>query len=91
MGFELGLIATASGLPRGTVKDIIQGNGPWQQMPRSELHELIRPRLIKAIDDSVYDFGMKAMAKLEKKIETASFMELLNFVGVGLDKGESWR
>jgi len=87
----LGLIVTASGLPRGTVKDIIQGHGPWRQMPRSELYELIRLRLIKAIDDSVYDFGMKAMAKLEEKMKTASFMELINFVGVGLNKGEAWR
>jgi hypothetical protein len=91
MGFELGLIATASGLPRGTVKDIIQGHGLWREMPQNELFEITRLRLIKAIDDCVYDFGMKAMAKLEEKMKTASFMELINFAGVALNKGEAWR
>jgi len=91
MGFEVGLIATASGLPRGTVNDIIRGHGPWRQVPRSELYELTKLRLIKAIDDCVYDFGMKAMAKLEEKMKTASFMELINFAGVALNKGEAWR
>lgn len=91
MGFEPGLIVTASGLPRGTVKDIVEGHGPWQQIPQNELFEITRLRLIKAIDDCVYDFGMKAMAKLEEKIKTASFMELINFAGVALNRGESRR
>ena len=91
MGFELGLIAEITGLRRSTVNDIIQGHGPWQQMPQNELFEITRLRLIKAIDNCVYDFGMKAMAKLEEKMKTASFMELINIAGVALNKGESWR
>jgi hypothetical protein len=91
MGFDLGLIVTASRLPRGTINDIVQGNGPWQQVPRSELFEITRLQLIRAIDDCVYDFGMKAMAKLEEKIKTASFTELINFAGVALNRGEAWR
>lgn len=91
MGFEPGLIAKVAGLPRGTVKDIIQGNGPWRQMPRSELYELTRLRLIRVIDEYVYDFGMKAMAKLEEKMKTASFMELINFAGVALNRGDTLR
>ena len=91
LGFELGLIVTASGLPRGTVKDIIQGNGPWREMPRNELYDLTKKRLTTLIDAMLYDAAMKAIAKLEKKLETASYMELVNFIGVGLNRGESLR
>ena len=91
MGFELGLIVTASGLPRGTVKDITEGAGPWREMPRNELYDLTRERLTASIDAMLYNVATKAMANLERKLETASFMELLNFVGVGLNRGESWR
>lgn len=91
MGFEVTLISQITGLPRGTVGDIAHGHGPWNQMPHNELFEITRLRLIKAIDDSVYDLGMKAMAKLEERMKTASFTELMGIVDVALNKGESWR
>jgi hypothetical protein len=91
MGFELRLISTASGLPRGTVKDIIEGNGPWRHVPRNELFEITRLRLLRAIDESLYDLGMEAIAKLEERMKTASFTELLGIVDVALNRGDTWR
>jgi hypothetical protein len=87
MGFELRLISTASGLARGTVKDIVEGNGPWRQMPQTELFKTTRLRLLRAIDESLYDLGMKAMAKLEERMKSASFTELLGIVDVALNRG----
>ena len=91
MGFELWLIITASGLPRGTVKDIIHGNGAWRRMAHNEFYELTRLRLIRVIDESLYDLGMKAMGKLEERMKTASFKELLGIVDVALNRGDTWR
>ena len=91
MGFELGLIATASRLPRGTVKDIIQGNGPWREIPRNELYELTRLQLTRYIDTMVYDVAMTAMAKLEEKMKTASYLELIGIANVALNRGDAWR
>ena len=91
MGFNLELITTASGLPRGTVKDIIQGNGPWGQMAYNEFYKVTRQRLIRAIDEGAYELGMNAMAKLEERMKTASFTELLGIVDVALNRGDTWR
>ena len=91
MGFETGIIATVAELPRGTVKDIIQGNGPWALVPHNELYDLTKSRLTALIELIVNDVAMKAMAKMEQKVETASYSDLINFVGVALNKGESWR
>ena len=91
MGFELRLISTASGLPRGTVKDIVEGNGSWRQMPQTQLFEITRLRLLRTIDESLYDLGMKAMAKLEEKTKTASFKELIGIMDVALNRGDTWR
>ena len=91
MGFEPGIITKVVGLRRSTVNDIIQGHGPWQQMPQNELYELTRLRLIRVLDEYVYDFGMRAMQRLEEKMKTASFMELISFAHVALNRGESSR
>ena len=91
MGFEPGLIGEVAGLPRGTVNDIIRGHGPWREMPNNQLVEITRLRLKAGIENAADSLAMKAMAKLEEKIKTASFMELINFVGVGLNKGDAWR
>ena len=91
MGFEPGIITKVAGLRRSTVNDIIQGHGPWQQMPQNELYELTRLRLIRVLDEYVYDFGMRAMQRLEEKMKTASFMELISFAHVALNRGESSR
>ena len=85
MGFNLELITTASGLPRGTVKDIIQGNGPWGRMEYNEFYKLTRQRLIRVIDEGAYQLGMNAMAKLQEKQKTASFTELVEIMDVALN------
>jgi len=89
--FAPGLIAHTSGLPNETVKDILQGRKPWGEMPRTELYELTRLRLIEAIDSVACDLGMKAVAKLQEKVNTASYMELISFVAVGLNRGDTSR
>ena len=91
VGFAPGLIAHTSGLPNETVRDILQGRKPWDQMPRTELYELTRVRLIQAIDSVACDLGLKAIAKLDEKLNTASYMELISFLAVGLNRGDKAR
>ena len=67
LGFEPGMIAELTGVPRGTVNDIILGNGPWSTTPENELTERTRVRLIQAIDSVAYGLGMKALAKINEK------------------------
>jgi hypothetical protein len=56
-------------------------------MPQTELFKTTRLRLLRAIDESLYDLGMKAMAKLEERMKSASFTELLGIVDVALNRG----
>lgn len=91
VGFTLGLIAHTSGLPNETVRDILQGRKPWDQMPRNELYELTRVRLIQVIDSVACDLGMKAIARLEEKLRTASYSELISYLAVGLNRGDTAR
>ena len=91
MGFEPGLIAELAGVPRGTVNDIIVGNGPWSTTPENELTERTRLRLIQTIDSTAYELGMTAIAKLNEKIKTASIPELLSIAGAIIGKGNLGR
>ena len=81
MGFDPGMIAEIAGVARATVNDIILGNGPWSETGENELLERTRVRLIQAIDCAAYDLGMTAIAKLDEKIKTASFPELITIAG----------
>ena len=87
LGFEPGMIAEVAGLPRGTVNDIVQRKGPWCTTPENELIERTRVRLIQAIDSAAYDLGMAVLAKLDEKINTASFPELMSILGASMVKG----
>ena len=88
MGFEPGLIASITGLPRGTVKDISRGHGPWTAgTPHNELTEIIKLRVIETIDSLAYGLAMKAMDKLNQKMETASFLELVSAANI-LGRGD---
>ena len=78
MGFEPGMIAEITRLPRGTVTDIIRGNGPWRDTPQNELVETTRLRVRAAIENAAYDLAMKALARLEDKFNKASFWELIS-------------
>lgn len=72
MGFEPGLITEVTGLRRSTVNDIIRGHGPWATIPQGELHEITRLQVRRAIENSADSLAMKAVARLEEKIEKAS-------------------
>ena len=78
MGFDAGIIAGVVKLPRGTVADIIDGNGPWREMPQNEYFGIMRLRVKAALENVADDLAMKAMAKLEAKLETASYTEALS-------------
>lgn len=91
MGFEVRLICTASGLPRATVKDITEGNGSWRQMPDTDLFQITRVRLLRMLDESLYELGMDAIARLEQKMKTASFNELIGIMDVAVKRGDSPR
>ena len=91
MGFEPGMIAELAGVPRGTVNDIILGNGPWSTTPENELTERTRVRVFEAIDSVAYDLGMKVLAKINEKTKTASIPELLSIAGAMIGKGDSGR
>ena len=88
LGFEPGMIAELAGLPRGTVNDIILGNGPWSTTPETELIERTRVRLIEAIDSVAYCLGMKVLAKINEKTKTASIPELLSITGAMIEIGK---
>ena len=90
MGFEPGMIAELAGVARGTVNDIILGNGPWSMPAESELIERTRIGLIEAIDSVAYGLGMKVLAKINEKTKTASIPELLSIAGamIGIGKGD---
>ena len=60
-------------------------------MAHNEFNELTRQRLIRVIDECAYDLGMKAMAKLEERMKTASFTELLGIMDVALNIRGTWR
>lgn len=81
VGFEIGLISEVIGLPRGTVKDIVNGHGAWSQMPQNEAFEAIRVRMKTAIENVADDLAMKVITRLEEKIEKASFMEACSILG----------
>src|SRR3990172_3335703 len=88
MGFESGMIAELAGVPRGTVNDIILGNGPWSTRPENELTERTRIRLIEAIDSVAFSLGMKVLAKINEKTKTASIPELLSIAGAMIGIGD---
>ena len=87
MGFEPGMIAEIVRLPRGTVTDIIRGNGPWRDTPQNELVETTRLRVRRAIENTADDLAMKAIARLEEKIKNASVMESLSILEALARKG----
>ena len=76
-----GLIAEIAGVPRATVNDISLGNGPWSEAPETEVIERTKARLIQAIDGASYELAIVAIAKLDEKIKTASFPELITIAG----------
>ena len=47
--------------------------------------------MLAAIDDSLYELGMEAIARLEQKMKTASFNELIGIMDVALNRGDASR
>jgi len=60
-------------------------------MAHNEFYELARQRVIRVVDESAYDLSMKAMAKLEERMKTASFTELVAMMDVSLNIRGTWR
>ena len=77
MGFGVAIISQITDLPRQTVNDIVKPRGFWHQMPRNELYETLRERLIKDLEKVADGLAMKAIARLEEKLSKASIMESL--------------
>jgi len=88
LGFDPAMIAELTGVPRGTVNDIILGNGPWSTTPENELTERTRIRVIEAIDSVAFSLGMKVLAKINEKTKTASIPELLSIAGAMIQVGK---
>jgi hypothetical protein len=82
MGFEPGLISSMTGIARGTVRDIAERKGRWAAIQHNELTAKIRAQVIEVIDTLVYGLAMKAMAKLDERMKTASFLELMSTADV---------
>ena len=82
MGFESGLIAEVTGLASSTVSDIARGHGVWGEFPRTEVFEITRRRVQAVLENAAFNLATEAMARLEVKIKTASFMELVSIVDV---------
>ena len=91
LGFDPAMIAELAAVPRGTVNDIILGNGPWSTTPESELTERTRIRVIQLIDSAAHDLGMKVLAKINEKTKTASIPELLSIAGAMIGRGDLGR
>lgn len=90
LGFDPAMITELTGVPRGTVNDIVLGNGPWSTTPETELTERTRIRVLQVIDSAAHDLGMKVLAKINEKTKTASIPELLSIAGamIGIGKGD---
>ena len=88
LGFDPAMIAELTGVPRGTVNDIILGNGPWSTTPENELTERTRIRVIQLTDSAAHDLGMKVLAKINEKTKTASIPELLSIAGAMIEVGK---
>ena len=76
MGFPPAWIAELSQIPKKTVDDIIEGNGPWSQMPRNELYDRTREQLRILIEQMSYSMAMKVMERLQAKMDNASTWRL---------------
>jgi hypothetical protein len=77
VGFSVALISEVADLPRQTVNDIVQGRGIWQEMPRNEVYATLREQLLTHLESHAGALAMQTISKLEQKMETASFMELI--------------
>ena len=73
MGFEPGMIAEVTRVPRKTVSDIIFGGGSWGAMPERELMKRTRIRVLEAIDSVAFGLGMKVLARINEKTKTHPF------------------
>jgi plasmid maintenance system antidote protein VapI len=82
MGFSPAWIAELSHVPRKTVDDIINGRGPWAEMPRNELYDRTREQLKVLIEQVAYSSAMKVMERLQAKIDKASYMEIVSTMSV---------
>jgi hypothetical protein len=68
MGFPPAWIAELSHVPRKTVDDIINGRGPWSQMPRNELYDSTREQLKVLIEQVAYGSAMKVWRDCKPKL-----------------------
>jgi hypothetical protein len=80
MGFEAGLIGELLKLPRATAVDIIRAKGPWKNQTNSEVIQITKDRVKKAIEASAYDLAMEIMERLQEKLSRASLMESLSIL-----------
>jgi hypothetical protein len=78
MGGDPALISHVTGVPRGTVRGIIEVKGTWSPIPNIELTARIRLKVIETIDSVAYGLALKAVAKLNEKMKTASYLELIS-------------
>jgi hypothetical protein len=82
MGFPPAWIAELPQIPRKTVDDIINGRGPWAEMPRNELYDTTREQLRALIEQVAYSMAIKVMERLHAKIDRASYTEALQTADV---------
>src|SRR5262245_15184354 len=82
MGFPPSWIAELSHIPRKTVDDIIKGKPPWVEMPRNELYDRLREQLTVLIEQVAYDSATKVMERLDAKIDSASYGEIISTMSV---------
>jgi hypothetical protein len=82
MGFPAAWISELSHVPRKTVDDIINGRGPWAEMPRNELCDRTREQLRLLIERMSYSLALKVMESLQAKIDKASYAEIVSTMSV---------
>ena len=51
LGYWPSLIGETLGIPQTTVNDIIEGRGPWQELPRNAHLEAIKARFKQAMEE----------------------------------------
>src|SRR3989338_8990403 len=78
MGFEVGLIAELLKIPRSTAIDITHARGSWSHQVDNELTLTVKYRVKQAIKNVADDLAIRAVARLEEKMEKASFTELIS-------------
>ena len=94
LGYQPGEIAAATGLPPGTIDDIINGRHGWDRMQNDPVFKEYREREKRIMHTGSIEIAKKALGQIERKLPQASAAQSAMIYGIlrdkeRLDAGES--